>query len=160
MTRQKSNPDSSDMIDGADLAELTGPDHGSTEERGMPATTETVPRTARSLYVVALDVLLKGRMAYIAVERDWDLLEEVARLATDDAPTDLAVTDPSLFEAWRTAVTKYHLKGWTNMTPERVRQVRDRAAERKRAISLIDRQSADGMVEEGAIPIVNSAHRV
>ena len=38
-------------------------------------------RTARTLYVEALDVLLRGRMADIAVARDWELLREVAQLA-------------------------------------------------------------------------------
>lgn len=55
--------------------------------------------------------------------RDWELLAEIARLATDDAPTELAATDPALFKAWRDAVTRYHRAGWTNMTPERVREV-------------------------------------
>ncbi len=68
-------------------------------------------------------------MAEVAVDRDWELLEEVARPATEDASKDLASTDSSLFVAWRAAVTKYHIKGWGNMTPERVRQVRDRAQE-------------------------------
>lgn len=86
-------------------------------------------RTARTLYVDALEVLLSGRMAEVAIDRDWDLLEEVARLATEDAPSDLAVTDPSLFVSWRAAVTKYHLKGWSNMTPDRVREVRSTAME-------------------------------
>jgi len=85
-------------------------------------------QTTRALYVEGLDVLLKGRMAEVAVARDWDLLEEVARLATQDASPDLAVTDSSLFVTWREAVTKYHLKGWSNMTPERVRRVRAHAA--------------------------------
>jgi hypothetical protein len=67
-------------------------------------------------------------LADVAVARDWDLLEEVARLATQDASPDLAVTDSSLFVTLREAVTKYHLKGWSNMTPERVQQVRQRAA--------------------------------
>jgi hypothetical protein len=40
-----------------------------------------VNRTARTLHVEALDALLKGRMAEIAVARDWELLREVARLA-------------------------------------------------------------------------------
>jgi hypothetical protein len=40
-----------------------------------------VTRTARTLYVDALDVLLRGRMAEIAVAHDWELLREVARLA-------------------------------------------------------------------------------
>jgi hypothetical protein len=100
------------------------------ENRPRPQDEE---RTARTLYVEALDALLKGRTAEVAVARDWDLLEEVARLASEDAPKDLAHTDPSLFRAWREAVTKYHLKGWTNMTPERVRQVHERDVERKRA---------------------------
>ncbi len=77
-------------------------------------------RTARTLCVDALDVLLRGRMAEIAVARDWELLREVARLAQNDAPVELASTDPALFATWRAAVTKYHLKGWTHMTPERV----------------------------------------
>jgi hypothetical protein len=83
-------------------------------------------RTARTVYVEALDALLKGDMAKVALSRDWELLEEIARLATEDAPTDLAATDPSLFATWRAAVTKYHLKGWSNMTPERVQTVRDK----------------------------------
>jgi hypothetical protein len=91
-----------------------------------------VSRTARTLYVDALDALLKGRMAEIAVARDWELLREVARLAQQDAPLELASTDPALYETWRAAVTKYHLKGWTHMTPERVDAVRGRAADRIR----------------------------
>ncbi len=81
-------------------------------------------RTARSLHVEALDVLLHGRMAQVAVARDWELLREVARLAQEDAPMALAATDPALFATWRAAVTKYHLKGWTHMTPQRVDAVR------------------------------------
>ena len=62
-------------------------------------------------------------MSAVAKTRDWELLKEVARLASEDAPTDLAVTDPALFQSWRAAVTKYHLRGWTNMTPERVERL-------------------------------------
>ena len=89
-------------------------------------------RTARTLYVEALDALLKGRMAEIAVARDWELLREVARLAHEDAPIALSATDPALFATWRAAVTKYHLKGWTRMTPERVDAVRQRVLDRQK----------------------------
>ena len=68
-------------------------------------------RTARTLYVEALDALLNGKMAEIAVARDWELLRELSRLALEDAPVSLSSTDPALFNAWRSAVTKYHLKG-------------------------------------------------
>ena len=85
-------------------------------------------RTARGLYVEALDALLRGRMAEVAVARDWELLREVARLAEEDAPLELAATDPALFATWRAAVTKYHLKGWGHMTPQRVDAVRSRLA--------------------------------
>lgn len=88
-------------------------------------------RTVRTLYVEALDVLLQGRMAEAAVARDWELLREVARLAHEDAPLELSASDPALFATWRAAVTKYHLKGWTHMTPERVDQVREKAMRRK-----------------------------
>jgi len=92
-----------------------------------------VTRTARALYVEGLDALLKGRMAEIAVARDWELLREVARLAQQDAPLELATTDPALYETWRVAVTKFHLKGWSRMTPERVDAVRQKAISRQRA---------------------------
>jgi hypothetical protein len=82
--------------------------------------TRQVTRTARTLHVEALDALLRGRMPEVAVARDWELLREIARLAQQDAPPALATTDPALFATWRAAVTKYHLKGWTHMTPERV----------------------------------------
>ncbi len=93
-------------------------------------------RTDRTLYVDALDALLRGRMAEIAVARDWELLREVARLAQQDAPLELASTDPALYETWRAAVTKYHLKGWTHMTPERVDAVRQQVIDRRRASNV------------------------
>ena len=89
-------------------------------------------RSARSLHVEALDALLKGRMAEVAVVRDWELLREIARLAQQDAPTALAATDPALFATFRAAVTKYHLKGWTHMTPDRIDAVRERLDRRRR----------------------------
>lgn len=88
-------------------------------------------RTARMLYVEALDALLRGRMAEIAVARDFELLREVARIAQQDAPLVLSSTDPALFATWRAAVTKFHLKGWTHMTPERVDAVRQKVARRQ-----------------------------
>ncbi len=80
-------------------------------------------RSARTLYVDALDALLSGRVGAVAHSRDWELLREVARLAQEDAPKALATTDPALFESWRAAVTRYHVAGWGNMTPERVDSV-------------------------------------
>ena len=90
-------------------------------------------RTARTLHVDALDVLLRGRMAEVAVARDWELLREVARLAQQGAPLALASTDPALFATWRAAVTKYHLKGWTHMAPDRVDVVRQKVVSRREA---------------------------
>lgn len=85
-------------------------------------------RSKRELYVQALKILLQGKMSTLVKARDWELLEEVARLASQDAPADLAVTDPALFQSWRAAVTRYHLRGWTKMTPERVARFQDRQA--------------------------------
>lgn len=80
-------------------------------------------RSARDLYVEALDVLLRGEIVPVARAKDWELLREVARLAQSDAPLDLAMTDPALFQSWRAAVTRFHLGGWTEMSPERIDQV-------------------------------------
>lgn len=77
----------------------------------------------RALYVAALDALLKGQMANVAVARDFRLLKEIAKLAQQDAPSELAATDPALFTSWRAAVTRFHIAGWTNMTPERVSEL-------------------------------------
>ena len=93
-------------------------------------------RTARTLHVEALDALLRGRMAEIAVARDWELLRELARLAQQDAPLELATTDPALYSTWRTAVTKYHLKGWAHMTPERVDAVGEKATRGQHASNV------------------------
>ena len=87
-----------------------------------------MPRSARALHTEALDALLRGRMAALLVSRDFELLAEVARIAAADAPTDLAVTDPALFQSFRAAVTRYHLAGWTPMTPERVMAVAGKLA--------------------------------
>ena len=91
----------------------------------------------RALYVAALDALLKGQMAKVAVARDFRLLEEIARLAHQDAPDDLATTDPALLTTWRAAVTRYRLAGWTNMTPERV--------------AALARQADEAMPKSGAL---------
>ncbi len=99
-------------------------------ERSGPG--HSMNRTACTLCVEALDALLKGRMAEIAAARDWDLLREVAHLAQQDAPLELASTDPALYRTWRAAVTKYHLKGWTLMTPERVDAIRQWATNHQR----------------------------
>ena len=80
-------------------------------------------RSTRTLYVDALDALLRQRMAALVKARDWELLREVARLAQEDAPHDLAFTDPALFKTWRQAVTKFHLAGYSAMTPQRVDEV-------------------------------------
>jgi hypothetical protein len=92
-----------------------------------------VTRTARTLYVEALEALLKGKMAAAFVKRDWELLREIARLAQQDAPVALSSTDAALYVSWRSAVTKYHLKGWSHMTPERVDEVCARVKERAAA---------------------------
>lgn len=74
----------------------------------------------RTLYADALDVLLTGSMSQVVAARNYRLLAEVARLAQYDAPVDFAATDRALFQAWRDAVTQFHLRGWTNMTAQRV----------------------------------------
>jgi len=83
----------------------------------------------RNLYVDALATLLAGDMAKLAAARNFRLLAEVARLAHEDAPLDLAVTDRALYQAWRNAVTQFHLRGWTYMTPERVAAVAARESD-------------------------------
>lgn len=84
---------------------------------------KTQQRDARTLYADALHVLLRDEIASTIATRDFELLVEVARLASDDAPLELATSDPALFATWRSAVTRYHLAGWGYMTPERVKDV-------------------------------------
>jgi hypothetical protein len=90
----------------------------------------------RTLYAEALSVLLKGEMAKLVLARDFRLLTEVARLAHEDAPVALATTDPALYTSWRAAVTRYHVAGWTRMTPERVTEVDSSMAPKAVATSL------------------------
>ena len=87
-------------------------------------------RSKRSLRVEAQDALIRGRIAAVAKARDWELLEEIARLAEDDAPVEMAASDPAMYATLRAAITRFHLKGWSAMTPERVRDVaqEDRSA--------------------------------
>jgi hypothetical protein len=90
-------------------------------------------RSKRDLYVEALDALLGHRIVPVARARDWELLREIARLAQSDAPRELAMTDPALYRTWRAAVTRFHLGGWSGMTPERVDEVRAFEEQRKAA---------------------------
>ena len=96
-------------------------------------------RNARALHVEALEALLNQHMAKLFLARDWELLREVARMAQGDAPVSLAVTDPALFQSWRNAVTRYHLGGWTNMTPARIEEV--------------TQNGASGQLDTASIPI-------
>jgi hypothetical protein len=85
-------------------------------------------RSKRALKVDALDALVDGRIAAVAKARDWELLEEIARLVQADAPLELAATDPAMFATLRHAITRFHLKGWSAMTPERVRRIAEESA--------------------------------
>jgi hypothetical protein len=85
-------------------------------------------RSKRALKVDALDALVRGRIAAVVKARDWELLEEIARLAQADAPLELAATDPAMFATLRHAITRFHLRGWSAMTPERVRRIAGEAA--------------------------------
>jgi hypothetical protein len=90
-------------------------------------------RSKRSLRVEAQDALIRGRIAAVAKARDWELLEEIARLAEADAPVEMAASDPAMYATLRAAITRFHLKGWSAMTAERVREVaREHAASERR----------------------------
>jgi hypothetical protein len=79
------------------------------------------------LRVEAIDALIRGRMAAVAKARDWELLEEMARLVEADAPLEMAASDPAMYATLRAAITRFHLKRWSAMTPERVRSIAQRA---------------------------------
>ena len=80
-------------------------------------------RSKRDLHVESIDALVRNRIASVAKTRDWELLEEIARIVECDAPVDLAATDPAMFIALRNAITNFHLNGWSHMTPDRVRAI-------------------------------------
>jgi len=82
-----------------------------------------MPRTKRTIFVEAVDTLLRNRIVATVRAGDWELLEAVAALVVAEAPLDLAITDPALYAGLRNAITQFHLRGWSNMTPERVRAV-------------------------------------
>lgn len=90
-------------------------------------------RSKRTLRVEAINALIRNQVAAVAKSRDWELLEDIAKLAKDDAPLDLAMTDPSMFIALRNAITRFHLGGWSNMTPDRVRAVAREADSAKKS---------------------------
>jgi len=94
-------------------------------------------RSKRSLRVEALDALIRGRIAAVAKARDWELLEEIARLAEADAPVEMAASDPAMYATLRAAITRFHLGGWSAMTAERVREVAREHAAQSRADSRI-----------------------
>ena len=93
------------------------------------------------LRLQALDMLLDGRMADAAVERDWPMLYEIGRLAKEGPP---AGTDPVLAPAWRTAIEKYKAAGWEHMTTERVRAVAPPEAFSASAMARIRKLEDDG----------------
>ncbi|MBK1665868.1 hypothetical protein CKO38_13220 [Rhodospirillum rubrum] len=87
-------------------------------------------RSKRTLHVEAINTLLNNEIISVIKNHDWDLLEEVARLAAKDAPLDMAATDPAMFITLRNAITRFHVKGWSHMTPERVRLIAESFAEK------------------------------
>ena len=83
-------------------------------------------RTKRSLRVAAEEALLSGNFIAVIRERDFELLEIIAEIVESDIDVELAATDPSRFIALRNAVTKFHVKGFSHMTPARVREIRSK----------------------------------
>lgn len=92
---------------------------------------QPISRTKRSLHVEAQDALIRGKIVPVIQRRDWELLEAIAQMAEADAPPELAGTDPALYATLRAAITRFHLKGWSYMTAERVRQVAHRHQNRE-----------------------------
>lgn len=88
-------------------------------------------RSKRTLRVEAMDALIRDATVSVAKRHDWELLEEIARIVQADAPIDMAATDPAMFVTLRNAITRFHLKGWTRMTPERVRTIATREQQKQ-----------------------------
>jgi hypothetical protein len=96
-------------------------------------------RSKRTLRVEAQDFVIRGGVVAVVKARDWELLEEVARIVEANVPAAMAAADPAMYVTLRAAITRYHLKGWSHMTAARVRQVADQALpETARAASVVD----------------------
>ena len=80
-------------------------------------------RSRRELRVEAEDALIKGRVFAVMAARDWELLHEIAAYVQEDVDPGMARTDPSRYRLLRDGVTNCHIKGLSNMTPDRIREV-------------------------------------
>jgi len=79
-------------------------------------------RTARGLYVEALDALLRGRMAEVAVAGDWELMREKTHRWNSPPRTPRCLPPGGLRSQ------NIISKGWGHMTPRRVDAVRTKLA--------------------------------
>ena len=72
---------------------------------------------------VAISVFMNGCLLNAFMSGDMKLIREIARIAQIDPPPSLARTNPKFYKNWRDAVTRYHLEGWSEVTPERIERV-------------------------------------
>lgn len=83
-------------------------------------------RSLRGLRVEAETALINKTVFKVMAERDWELLIMIAEIAQHDADIRLARTDPSRFIQMRNAITAWHLKGLSRITPAKIRRALSR----------------------------------
>jgi hypothetical protein len=56
-------------------------------------------------------------------QKKWRDLEALVEFSTKDAPLSLAHTDPALFASLRQQITDFHLRGWSRLNLEKLREL-------------------------------------
>jgi hypothetical protein len=68
--------------------------------------------TAREADLTAREMLLKPELLPRRIkERRWADVAALVRYVKRDVPTDLALTDPALYQSLRSGVTHFYLRG-------------------------------------------------
>jgi hypothetical protein len=86
----------------------------------MPLTARQSEITARYLlaHPEEIPVLLK--------KKRWAELAAIAEFASQDAPQELAQTDPALYRLLRQQITEYRIRGWSCLDVKTLRKLANR----------------------------------
>ena len=61
-------------------------------------------------------------------QKRWAELAAVAEYAANDAPADLAQTDPALYRQLRQQITEYRIRGWNQLNVEKLKKLAGKSA--------------------------------
>jgi hypothetical protein len=90
--------------------------------------------TARQRELAARHLLAHPEEIAVCLrQRRWAELAALVEFATNDAPPEMAQTDPALYALLRQQITGFHVRGWSGLNLAVVKELADTESKGSRA---------------------------